>query len=347
MTDPGTPTPADEIESISSERPAAADAGGHARRARWADLGSRYGLLVIWLVLIVLFSFLKPEWFFTVVNFQSIFGGQAILLILTLGLVVSLTCSEFDLSIAGVMSVSLVSVGYFNVTLAWPVGAAIAVALLIGVLVGSIHAFLVVKVGLQSIVVTLGTGTLLMGVGFGINYQTTSGISPWLVEFTRGSFLGIQHVAYYALGLTFLMWYVYRYTPLGRYMYVVGVNRNVARLSGLRVDAIRAGALITTSFMAALAGVFEAGALGSADPNTAAAFLLPAFAAAFLGSTAITPGRFNPWGTFVAVYFLITGITGLNLIGQTGWIEDVFYGASLVIAVTLSKLAGTGRATLS
>ncbi len=116
MTDPETPTPADGIESSNSERPAAADAGGNAPRARWADLGSRYGLLVIWLVLIVLFSFLKPEWFFTVVNFQSIFGGQAILLILTLGLVVSLTCSEFDLSIAGVMSVSLVSVGYFNVT---------------------------------------------------------------------------------------------------------------------------------------------------------------------------------------------------------------------------------------
>jgi ribose transport system permease protein len=305
-----------------------------------ADLINRYGLILAWLALIAVFSILLPDTFFTIVNFTSIFGGQAVLLVLTLGLVVSLTANEIDLSIAGVMSVSLVLLGYLNVEAGWPILLAVAAAFMVGILVGIIHAILIVGVQLESIVVTLGTGTLLYGVGFGINYETTSGISQSLVDISRSLVLGIPLVFYYALALTVFLWYVYRYTPLGRYLYVVGANRDVARLSGLRVAAIRSGALITTSAISAVAGILLAGQLGSADPNTAEAYLLPAFAAAFLGSTAITPGRFNAWGAFVAVYFLITGITGLNLLGFSGWIESFFYGGSLVVAVTFSKLAG-------
>jgi ribose transport system permease protein len=188
-------------------------------------------------------------------------------------------------------------------------------------------------------VVTLGTGTLLFGIGFGINSLTTGGISSDLVDAVRTQLLGIPLVFYYGLLLTVAMWYVYSYTPLGRYLYFFGAGRDVARLSGLPVDAIRAGSLIGTSLISAIAGVAVAGQLGSADPNTARAYLLPAFAGAFLGSTAITPGRFNPWGAFIAVYFLITGITGLNILGYSGWVEEVFYGASLVIAILFSHLA--------
>ena len=103
---------------------------------------------------------------------------------------------------------------------------------------------------------------------------------------------------YFGLLLTAIVWYVYRYTPLGRYLYFVGANREVARLTGVRVNAIRAGSLIATSTIAGVAGVVFAETLGSADPNISTTFLLPAFASAFLGSTSIVPGRFNPWGTF-------------------------------------------------
>jgi ribose transport system permease protein len=95
--------------------------------------------------------------------------------------------------------------------------------------------------------------------------------------------------------------------------------------------------------MGALGGVLYAGTQGAADPSSGASYLLPAFAAVFLGATAINPGRFNPWGTFIAVFFLITGITGLELLGFTGWVENAFYGASLVLAVALSRLAARRR----
>jgi len=131
---------------------------------------------------------------------------------------------------------------------------------------------------------------------------------------------------------------------LGRYLYFVGAGRDVARLAGLRVNAIRIGSLVAAGLLSAFGGVILAGTLGGAEPTVGPTYLLPAFAAAFLGSTAITPGRFNPWGSFVAVYFLITGITGLELLGLVGWIEQFFYGASLIIAVAFSRIVGRQRA---
>jgi ribose transport system permease protein len=92
--------------------------------------------------------------------------------------------------------------------------------------------------------------------------------------------------------------------------------------------------------MAGAAGVVMVGTQGGADPASGAAYLLPAFAAAFLGSTAIIPGRFNVWGTFLAVYFLVTGITGLQLMGVENFVQALFYGSALIIAVAAAQLAG-------
>jgi ribose transport system permease protein len=101
---------------------------------------------------------------------------------------------------------------------------------------------------------------------------------------------------------------------------------------------MRWGALGMSAFISALAGVVYAGSLGGADPTSGLQFLLPAFAAAFLGATAIRPGRFNAWGTFIAVYFLISGITGLQLIGVESFVQQLFFGGALVFAVGLGQL---------
>jgi ribose transport system permease protein len=107
------------------------------------------------------------------------------------------------------------------------------------------------------------------------------------------------------------------------------------------VNRLRFFALVISSLFAAFAGVCLTGSLGAADPTIGNTYLLPAFAGAFLGATAVQPDRFNPWGAFMAVYFLVTGITGLELLGYSGWIEQVFYGGSLVIAVTVSRLVAS------
>src|SRR5262249_28333055 len=102
-------------------------------------------------------------------------------------------------------------------------------------------------------------------------------------------------------------------------------------------------AFVFSGLLSAVAGLLLAGTVGGADPTAGASFLLPAYSAAFLGATTITPGRFNPWGTLIAVYFLVTGISGLQLLGLSDWIQQVFYGATLVFAVTLSRLVELRR----
>lgn len=314
--------------------------------ARIGAVGGRFGLLAALAAVVAVFGALRPETFLTTTNLQTILGSQSVLVIVTLGLVVALTAGEIDLSIAGVLTLCVVVVAKLDIVAGWPIALAILVALGAGLAVGAVNALLVVAVGIESIVVTLGMGTFLVGLSFAIEESQLGGLSAALVDATRGQLLGIQLSFYYGLALTAVAWYVFAFTPLGRYLYFVGAGRDVARLAGIRVEAVRAGALVTSSGLAAVGGVVLAGTLGATDPNVGQSFLLPAFAAAFLGATAITPGRFNPWGSFLAVYFLVTGITGLQLLGLSGWVEQVFYGASLILAVTLSRLAGRAQVSV-
>jgi ribose transport system permease protein len=140
-----------------------------------------------------------------------------------------------------------------------------------------------------------------------------------------------------------VLWYIQQYTALGRRLLFVGRNRSVSRLSGINVSRMRVGALVAAGVISSLAGILYAGTTGAADPVSGATFLLPAFAAAFLGATSIIPGRFNPWGSFISVYFLVTGITGLTLLGFETFVHNLFYGGALVMAVTLSQLVRIRR----
>jgi ribose transport system permease protein len=300
---------------------------------------SKYGLLIAGAALIAFFTAMRPDTFFTWTNLAVNLNTKATLVILVLSVLPCLAAGLYDMSIAGSMGLSYVLVGYLNVVHDLPIGVAALAALLAGVAVGLVNSFLIVGVGIESLIATLGMGTMLSGVALGINGATVSGLSEDFVAAFRFSVHGIQMVFIIALLLTTLLWYVFSHTPIGRYLFVVGAGAEVARLSGLRVKALQTGALLVSSTGAAFAGVALAGTQNSVDPNSAAKLLLPAFAAAFLGSTAIVPGRFNAWGAFAAVYFLATGITGLQFLGFSGWIENVFYGGTLVLAVLLSFVA--------
>ncbi len=334
----------EQVTLDSDGSPTTKPPAGGARRTWLFDAGERYGLVVAWVAVIVLFAILAPTTFPTRANFDTIFGTQAVLLVLTIGLIVPLSVGEYDLSIGGVMGLSTIFVAYLQVQQHWPVMLAVVVALAAGVAIGAINAFFVVGVGLSSFVTTLGMGTLLTGVGYGLTNSTTiGGISSGFVQAITYQIGGLPIAFFIGLLLTIVAWYVLQYTPLGRHLVFVGEGREVARLTGLPVGRIRAGSLVVCSLLAAGAGVLQAGVVGAADPGGGASYLLPAFAAAFLGATSIRPGRFNAWGAFIAVYFLVTGISGLELMGISGWVQDVFYGGSLVIAVAFARVAARRR----
>jgi len=286
--------------------------GPSSKSSPLAAFVERFALVGAWLVVIAGFGVLLPGSFLTWQNFAVMFASQSPAALLALALIVPLTCGDYDLS---------------------------------GVLVGVVNAFFIVYVRIPSLVVTLGTASLVTGfVQWFSDSSTISGLDGTFVDWiiTKQLF-GISYAFYVAVLVALLLWYVFEYTPLGRRMLFVGKSREVARLNGIRVDHVRAGALIASSVLATLAGIVYAGVLGSADPFSGLNFLLPAFAAAFLGATSIKPGRFNAWGTFIAVYFLASGITGLSMFGIPLWVTSAFNGAALIIAVTLSQFA-RGRA---
>lgn len=304
------------------------------------EFGKRYALVLAWIVQIIFFSVLLPDTFFTLANWRVILAGQAALLIMTLGLLMPLIAGEYDFSMPAVYTVVIVIIGYTNVILKFPIGLAVLTALVFALIVAACHILLIVRLRISSIVVTLGTATLLNGIAFAIQSRSIAGISDLLVAVARTKVLGVQAYFWWGLLLTTVLWYIFQYTPFGRYLFFTGASREVARLSGVAVDRVRSIALLSSALVAAFAGILSAGLLGSSDPRIGSAFLLPMFASAFLGSTVVNPGRFNAWGTFVAVYFLTTGITGLQLLGFSGWIENVFYGSALIIAVTIARIVG-------
>jgi ribose transport system permease protein len=199
-------------------------------------------------------------------------------------------------------------------------------------------------IGVNAFIVTLGAMTVLSGLTFGI----TSGavlvnLPPALLSMSRAHLLGLPLAIWYGWILALLVWYVFEWTPLGRYLLFVGGNAEAAELAGVPVRATRVAAFTGSALLSAVAGVVLAGKFGSVDPTIGASFLLPPYAAAFLGTTVIQLGRFNVFGSVVGSYLLTIGITGLLLQGADPWVADVFNGAALMAAVTFARLVSRKR----
>jgi ribose transport system permease protein len=310
------------------------------RKINWARFAEAYALLGALVLIGAVFGVLRPEAFLSWANISTMLGSQAVLVVLTLALIIPLTAGDFDLSVASVLTLSAMLLAVLNAQMGIPIGWAMLCSFAVAVVVGLVNAGFILYFRIPSLIVTLGTGTFVNGIVLWISSSMTiSGIDPVLIKYvivTR--VLGVPTVFYYAVGICFVVWYTFEYTSYGRRLIFVGRGREVARLSGIKVDSVRLVCLVVSSVMSAAAGIFYAGTIGAADPLSGQTFLLPAFAAAFLGATAISPGRFNAWGSLLAVYFLVTGITGLTILGIQTYVQNLFYGAALVLAVALSQL---------
>lgn len=330
---PDPPRPPDESSRSTSSM----------RAQRLASIAGQYGLVIAWAVVALFFTLLPQtsQTFPTGNNFATIFGSQAVIVVLTLALLIPLTAGDYDLSVGFTLTFSAMLIAVLNVENHWPIVLAVFAALVAGALIGIVNGAFILIFRIDSLIVTLGVGTFVGGLVLLISGSNTiGGVSSGLVDWVIvRRFLGIPLDFYYGLLLCLIIWYVFEFMPLGRRLLFVGRGRNVARLSGINVDRVRLGALISSGVISALGGVVYAGTTGAADPTSGTQLLLPAFAAVFLGATTIVPGRFNPVGSLVAVFFLVTGITGFQLLGAESYVQNLFYGGALVIAVALSQLA--------
>jgi ribose transport system permease protein len=329
-------------EPPEAQDPTTAAAG---RRRFGNDLGQKLALVGCWAIMIAIFGIALGSTFLSWSNFGDMFSSQTVLLVLALGLILPLTSGDFDLSVAAVLTVTSVLVALLNVNHGWPIVLAALAGLGVAVLIGLVNGLVIVFFEVDSFIVTLGSSTILSGVALWLSGGATIvGTSTELSDLVIvEQFLGVSLQFYFGLALAALVWFFYEFTPGGRRLLFVGRGRSVARLSGIRVDRVRIYALMASAGFAGLGGIVFTGTTGGADPTSGLTFLLPAFAAAYLGSTTIKPGRFNPVGTVVAVYFLVTGITGLQLLGAQTYVQQLFYGGALAIAVVSSSVVRKRR----
>jgi ribose transport system permease protein len=308
-------------------------------------LAERYGLIVLWGVMIAVYSAVESSNFDTSGTFHTIFSSQASLVFLAMAFLCTVIVGEFvDLSVASIFGLCATLIPVLTVFDHFNVALASVIAVAVGVAAGAINGGLVVYLGVNTIVVTLGMSTLLLGIALAIAHLSfVTGLSASFGKLALANvggwpFGGLPVSFYYGLALTLVFAYVLAFTPLGRHMQFVGANREVSRLAGVRVNAIRFGAFVAAGALCGLGAVVEAAGDGGFDPTSTTTYLLPTVSAVFLGTAVIRPGRFNPIGTLIAVYFLETGILGLEELNLAVWISDVFYGAALIVAVTLTTV---------
>lgn len=341
MTEPGSASAEpDSVGATLKARPAVSAPAIPSAGTLLRQATHRFALVGVWGLLILVYGLSEPAEFLRVGTFQTIFNSQGTLVFLVLGLLCTITVGEFvDLSIASNLGLAAIVVPVLAVNHGWNVWAASLVALLASVAVGALNGILVVYCGINTIVVTLGMGTFLTGIGLWIsNLALVTGMSRSFGQIALYSWWGLPAWFWYGVVAVALFAYVLGCTPLGTHIRFVGASHEVSRLAGIQVSRVRFGAFTMGGLFCGIGGVLSAAALGGFDPTVSATYLLPAFAATFLGTAVIQPGMFNPVGSWIAVFFLSTGVLGLQLLTGSGWVADVFYGGVLVGAVAISTL---------
>ncbi len=298
------------------------------------NIGVVYLLALIWII----FSLWVPDTWFMWLTHRSVLNQNAILVVVSLGLLIPLSAGVFDLSIAGSISVSSVIAGWGMTEAGWSPPLAIALALAFGLAIGALNGFLVVKVHIDSFIATLGMSSVLTAFAVWLsNNRSILGFPDGFKALTSSFAFGINRTVIIALVIALVMWFVLEHTAAGRYLFATGGAREAARLAGVQTDRYIFGALMCSAGFAALGGVLLASQFGSTQAQSGAPYLLPAFAAAFLGATQFKR-RFNVWGAVLAVFVLQSGVKGLQLAGVgTTWIEGLFFGVALIVAVGFSS----------
>lgn len=304
-------------------------------------LAPSYGLVILMFGLIVLFSVLLPDTFPTVLNVRAILSDKAIIALLSLAAMVPMVSGRIDLTVGyGIVLWHILAISLqTQLGLPWPV--AVGIVLCLGVFTGVLNGILVEVARIDSFIATLGTGTVLYALAlWHTGGRQMVGVLPDGFYALNGTFVfGLPITAFYVLAITVAMWIVLEYAPVGRYLYAIGANQRAAELNGIPTRKFVIGAFVTSGLMTALAGVLLASKLRIGQASVGLEFLLPALVGAFLGSTTIKPGRVNVWGTIVGVMILAVGISGIQQFGGSFWVEPMFNGTTLLIAIGIAGYA--------
>ncbi len=300
-----------------------------------------YGLVILMFALILLFSILLPSTFPTMLNVRAILSDKAIIAMLSLAAMIPMVAGRIDLTVGyGIVLWHILAISLQTIYgLPFPV--AVFIVLVLGAMTGVLNGFLVEVAKIDSFIATLGTGTVLYSLAlWHTGGRQIVGVLPDGFYKLSGTFIfGLPITAYYVVAITLTLWVVLEYTPIGRYLYAIGANQRAAELNGIPTRKFVVGAFVSSGLLTALTGVLLASKLRIGQASVGLEFLLPALVGAFLGSTTIKPGRVNVWGTIVGVMILAVGISGIQQFGGSFWVEPMFNGLTLLIAIGIAGYA--------
>jgi ribose transport system permease protein len=299
----------------------------------------KYGTIIILGAMIVCFSILLPA-FRSSQNLLNVLGQTAILSIFAAGMTCCLKMGDFDLSIGATATITSIVVANLLVS-GYGIPLAIIAGLLAGAAVGVLNGILVAYVGLNALVCTLASGSVVAGLALGI----TQGVSIWdlpvAFEFIgRGESFGIPNRFIIMILLLIVLWFFHAYTPTGRRMEAIGGNAEASKLSGINVDRNRFLGFLLSAVCAAIAGVVLSSAVMSANATMGMPYMLDAFGACFIGASTVRIGQFHIWGTFVGVLIVVVAINGLIIMMVPGYLTEMIRGMILLLAIFMSGTVG-------
>ncbi|MGV1760666.1 ABC transporter permease [Rhizobium sp. P44RR-XXIV] len=304
-----------------------------------------YGLVILTALLILLFSIMLPQTFPTMLNLRSIVSDKTIIAILSLAAMIPMAAGRIDLTIGyGIVLWHVLAISLQTMFgLPWPI--AVLIVILLGAFTGFLNGLLVEIAKIDSFIATLGTGTVLYAIAlWHTGGRQVVGMLPQGFYALNGTMVfGLPITGIYVLALAFVMWIVLEYLPIGRYIYAIGANPKAAALNGIPVRRFVIGAFVTSGTLAAIAGVLLASKLRIGQASVGLEYLLPALVGAFLGSTTIKPGRVNVWGTMIGVIILAVGIAGIQQFGGSFYVEPLFNGVTLLVAIGIAGYAQRRR----
>jgi len=310
----------------------------------------KYGTILV-TVLAVLFFSIRLENFMNFNNITNIFRSVSIVGLIALAITMALTVDGFDLSVGAVAGFA--SVIAAKIMVIWEMSPfwAITIPLLVGVIVGMVNAFLIIKVGISDMLTTLSMMFLLTGISITFQNGTAiynymplpdnAGIAPGMMDpiylfIGQGKVFGIPFPVILMLTVVIIVHVFLNYTKYGRYLYMVGGNEEAAKLSGIPTNKYRLLAYIFSGFIAALGGLVLGARLGSGEVDAGGSYLMDAVAAAFIGFSVLGIGKANAFGTLLGALLMGILLNGLIMMDFPYYSQDIVKGIVLIVALGLT-----------
>lgn len=311
----------------------------------------KHGTLLAILAVIAYFS-ITIEQFLTYENFSDILRSISIVTLVAIGITFSLIVDGFDLSVGSTVSLAAIASAAALVLYRQETIVALLIPILLGILVGLLNSFLIIKVKLPDLLATLAMMYIINGVqltytkGFSIYNNmplSDGGIAPgqFVPSFLfigQGELLGIPFSVLIMLFVIIISHLFLTYTKPGRLFYMTGENREAARLSGIPVNRYRTYAYIISSLFAALAGIVLASRIGTGQVSAGAPLLMDGVAAAFIGFSVFGAGKPNVIGTLFGSILIGVLLNGLTMLNVPYYAQDIIKGAILIGALALSYI---------